>query len=67
VFGQVDPAEVAHLYGAAESYVAPVRREAAACALSFYLYWLRTTLDGSDPRAASFEHVRMACERLFRI
>jgi len=65
VFGQVDPFEVTRLYGAPLSYADCVRREAASCALSFYLYWLRTMLDGSDPRAASFDHVRGACERLF--
>ncbi len=65
VFGQVDPAEVIRLYGVPSAYGECVRREAAACALSFYLYWLRTMLDGSDTRPSSFEHVRLACERLF--
>ena len=66
VFGHVDPAEVTRLYGASPSYAECIRREAATCALSFYLYWLRTMVDASDPRAASFEHVRSACEQLFR-
>jgi hypothetical protein len=65
VFGQLDPLEVARLYGAPDSYVPCVKRAAAACGLSFYLYWLRTLLDGSDARAASFEGVREVCERLF--
>lgn len=65
VFGRVDVAEVTRLYGAPDSYTPCVQKEAAACALSFYLYWLRTLLDGSDPRPASLEAVRVACERLF--
>jgi hypothetical protein len=67
VFGELDPVEVTRLYGAPDAYAACVHREAASCALSFYLYWLRTTLDGSDPRAASFARVGMTCERLFSI
>jgi len=66
VFGQLDPVEVTRLYGAPTSYAEYVRREAASCALSFYLYWLRTTLDASDPRPESLEEVRIVCDRLFR-
>jgi hypothetical protein len=66
VFGGVDPIEVTRLCGAPLSYAECIRREAASCALSFYLHWLRTMIDGSDTRLASFQHVRAACERLFR-
>jgi hypothetical protein len=65
VFGRLDAAEVTRLYGAPESYVSSVRGEAAVCALSFYLHWLRTLLDGTDPRAESFEGVRAVCLELF--
>lgn len=65
VFGYVDPMEVTRFYGASLSYGERIRREAATCALSFYLHWLRTMIDGSDPRPASFAHVRLACQRLF--
>lgn len=67
VFGDVDPGEVVKLYGAPDSYAECARRAAATCALSFYLYWLRTRLDGSDPRPESLARVRIACERLFPI
>jgi hypothetical protein len=65
VFGELDPVEVTRAYGAPGSYAPTVRRAAAACALSFYLYWLRTLLDGSDPRPESLATVRAVCERLF--
>lgn len=65
VFGDLDPADVASRYGAPPTYGRAVRREAAACALSFYLYWLRALIDRSDPRPESFAQVTATCERLF--
>jgi aminoglycoside phosphotransferase (APT) family kinase protein len=67
VFGELDPARVTDLYGAPSSYARFVREQAATCALSFYLYWLRTGLDGSDVRWNDFEQARAACERLFSV
>lgn len=65
VFGDLDPADITRRYGAAPTYSLAVHREAAVCALSFYLYWLRTLIDRSDPRPESFAQVTATCERLF--
>ncbi len=65
VFADLSPAEVADRYGAPASYTAALESEAAACALSFYLYWLRTLIDGSEPRTEDFAYVERICERLF--
>jgi thiamine kinase-like enzyme len=64
VFGGLDPQVVADLYGVPRSYRRPLADEAAACAVSFYLHWLRTTLDGSDPRAEALAEVELMCQRL---
>lgn len=65
VFGGLDPLEVAEHYGAPKGYTIAVENEAAACALSFYLYWLRTLIDRTDPRPDALAHVEMMCHRLF--
>lgn len=65
VFADLSPADVAYRYGAPVSYTAALESEAAACALSFYLYWLRTLIVGSERRTEEFVYVKRACQRLF--
>jgi aminoglycoside phosphotransferase (APT) family kinase protein len=65
VFGHLEPSEVARRYGAPREYWLAVHNEAEACALSFYLYWLRTLLDGSDARPDAFGEISQVCARLF--
>lgn len=65
VFADLSPTEVAERYGAPDRYGVALGSEAAACALSFYLYWLRTLIDGSERRLEDFAYVERVCERLF--
>ncbi|MGB2694817.1 MAG: hypothetical protein WBD55_06465 [Dehalococcoidia bacterium] len=65
VFGDLSPSEMGERYGVPSEYAEAIEDEAAACALSFYLYWLRTLIDGSDPRPLDVAFVERVCERLF--
>lgn len=67
VFAGLNPRDVAEGYGAPDWYVPAIEQAVAASALSFCLYWLRTLIDGSDPRPEDLAVAERACERLFQL
>jgi thiamine kinase-like enzyme len=65
VFGGLEPNDAAARFGLQGSDAESVAAAARACALSFYLYWLRALIDGTDPREGEFQDIAVTCERLF--
>ena len=64
VFADLDPRGGARRYWAPECTKPAIELGVAASALSFYLHWLRTPLDGSDPRPIDLATAERAGERL---